>query len=178
MHDIPQKEPRPLFLKQEDINELKRGVFQLFRADWVFGAFQSWVIDDGHNQGMFFVQPRVNYSPITVHFLGERVVEGRRRLGAAGISFRRDWLAIPGNVVRSTPVEVEVWFRKIANFLTSGIVVKAGVHRYHVSKGVAADPNSSECLPPYDFITRAASINRRRRGREGEGESKIMWAKS
>lgn len=89
---------------------------------------------------------------MTIYFQGERFDQGRRRLGNGVLSFHRDWLELPGKVVYPTPPEVGVWFKRIAAHLFSGIVVKAGVHRYHACKGLIADPTSAECLPPFDFI--------------------------
>jgi hypothetical protein len=139
-------------LAREDIASIEGGVFFLFRPDWVYGDFQMRPISAGHNRGKFFVQPRVNFSPITAYFSGEHVVNGKRKLGTGTISCHRDWLELPAKVVRETPADVELWFKRIVVHVSSGIVVKAGVHRYEICRGVIADPTAPDCLPPFDFI--------------------------
>jgi hypothetical protein len=152
MLDSPQPEPRPRMLARMDVNTFKEGVFLLFRPEWVYGNFRFMPISDGFNCGKFFVQPRTNFSPISVYFSGERIVEGQRKLGAGTVSFDRDWLELPAKALRDTPPDVEVWFKRIFTHVASRAVIKAGVHRYYVCRGVIADPNREDCLPPFDFI--------------------------
>lgn len=152
MLDAPQPESEPRMLDRSEVVNIERGCFELFRPEWVFGALETTVISSGYNRGKYFVQPRVNYAGVSLYFHGERMDHGRRRLGGAAVSFHREWLEVPAKIVRATPPEVEVWFKRIVAQLSSGITVMAGVHKYHISKGVMADPTATECLPPFDFI--------------------------
>ena len=152
MVGAPCPEPLPWILNYEDLTGLERGVFYLFRSEWVFGAFQVMPIATGYNRGKFFVQPRVNYSPITAYFGGERETEGKRRFGGGTLSFHSDWLQEPGKTLHPTPPDVKGSFESLFEHLTSGVVIKAGVHRYDVCRGVIADPSAGRCGPPFDFI--------------------------
>lgn len=172
MFDGPQPEPRPRFLAQEDVALRESGVFLLFKPEWVYGEFQISPVLQGHNAGRFFVQPRANFAPITVYFSGERVVDGRRKLGSGTLSFHRDWLEMPAKVMHPTPAEVEMWFKRVFAQVTSGAQVRVGVHRYHICRGVIDDPRAGECLPPFDYIPwnegvvaelRRSQIKRRRK---------------
>lgn len=150
--DEPQQEPRPCMLTRADAAVIKGGVFFLFRPEWVFGPLQIRPISSGYYAGQYHISPRVNYAAITVSFHGERMDQGRRRLGGAIVSCHRDWLEMPAKVVHVPPPDVKVWFKRIVAHLSSGIVVEAGVHHYRICKGVVADPTAGECLPPFDFI--------------------------
>ena len=152
MQNTQQTDPRPHILDRSEIDDIQKGDFYLFRPEWVFGPFELSRISEGHDRGKFFVRPRVNFTAVSVYFQGERVDEGRRRFGSCAISSHRDWLEVPGNVVRPIPAAVDEWFKRIVAHLSSGVFVEAGVHRYHLSKGVKADPGSDECLPPFDYI--------------------------
>ena len=59
---------------------------------------------------------------------------------------------MPAKILRPTPPEVQKWFKRIVAHMSSGIVIRAGVHRYHVCNGVAVEPAAATCLPPFDFI--------------------------
>src|SRR2546422_9477438 len=72
MVEDPQSEPRPCMLTQTDVVGIEKGVFSLFRPEWVYGPFQIMRISAGCNAGRYDVSPRVNFSPITVYFGGER----------------------------------------------------------------------------------------------------------
>lgn len=150
--DDPQPEPRPHLLERSEIGKIERGIFFLFRPEWVYGPLQIFPISGGHNRGKFDVSPGVNVSAISLYFSGERINHGRRRLGAGAVSFDRNWLEMPAKAVRPTPPEVAVWFKRILGHLLSGLSVKAGVHKYELCRGVTSDPNLGECLPPFDFI--------------------------
>jgi hypothetical protein len=150
--DEPQQEPRPCMLTRADVADIPRGVFSLFRPEWVFGPFQSMAISEGHNRGRYDFSPGVNYAGVSIYFQGERLDGGRRRLGSCVVSWDRDWLEMPAKIVRPTPPDVKLWFNRIVAHLSSGIVVNAAAHRYQVSQGVVADPRSAECLAPFDFI--------------------------
>jgi hypothetical protein len=161
MLDEPQPEPQPRMLTRADAASLDRGVFYLFESNWVFGPIQTMDIPAGYNKGKYFVQPRVNFTCVSVYFGGERTDQGRRRLGSASVSWHRDWLELPRKVVRPAPPEVRDWYKRIVAHLSSRIVVTVGVHRYHVSGGVLADPGASKCLPPFDFIPWGDDVLRR-----------------
>jgi hypothetical protein len=150
--DDPQPEPRPRLLSRSEISRIERGVFVLFRSEWMHGQLQIMPISSGHNSGKFFVSPSVNYSGITVYFSGERLDQGRRRLGDCMVSFDREWLELPAKVMKPTPPEVGVFFRKLLRHMSSRVVIKAGVHRYEICRGVIGDPAIGRCLPPFDFI--------------------------
>jgi hypothetical protein len=150
--DVPQPEPCPRLLERSEVGGITRGVFFLFQPEWVYGPLQILPIGAGCNAGEFFVSPRVNESPITLSFSGERIDEGHRRLGSGVLSYHRDWLELPNKIVRATPPEVREWFKRIKACLLTKTTINAGVHKYHLCKGVISDPNLAECLPPFDFI--------------------------
>jgi hypothetical protein len=152
MVDSPQQDPSPCMLTPEEAAKVERGSFYLFRPEWVFGPFQTMVIPSGHNEGRYFVQPRTNFAPVSVYFPGERIDHGTKRFGGAVVSWHRDWLEMPAKKVRPTPAEVQEWFKRINKQLSTKIVIPAGVHRYHVCKGVLADPTAPDALPPFDYI--------------------------
>jgi hypothetical protein len=149
---MEQSKPFPNKLERTDVAQRQKGVFYLFSPEWVFGPFQFDQIQEGYYRGNFSIQPRVNFAAVTVYFQGERMDQGQRRFGDCLVSSHRHWLEVPGNVVRPEPPDVDEWFKCIAAHLASGIAIKAGVHRYGVTKGVLADPNRNEALPPFDFI--------------------------
>jgi hypothetical protein len=150
--DEPQTEPRPLMLTRANVADITKGVFFLFRPEWVFAPFQTMLISGGHNRAKYDISPRVNYAPISVSFQGERIDQGRRRFGNCVVSCHRDWLEMPAKIVRPSPPEVQEWWKRIVKHLSSGVVVKAGVHRYHICRGVISDPSAADSLPPFDFI--------------------------
>lgn len=149
--DEPQPEAFPGILTRNDVAMMVKGQFCLFRPEWVYGPFQCMEITEGYNRGRYFVQ-RINYAPIKVSFQGERLDGAQRRFGHAGVSSYRDWLELPAKVMRDAPPDTDIWFKRIVDHLSSGIVVKAGVHKYRICNGVLADPEAAECLPPFDFI--------------------------
>jgi hypothetical protein len=157
IHDEPQAEPIARILSRDEAVSMVKGQFHLFRADWVYGPFQTMPISAGYNRGKYFVQ-RVNFAPIAVYFQGERSDEGRRRFGSCSVSAYRDWLELPAKVVRDAPSDTDLWFKRIVGHLSSGIIVKAGVHKYRICKGVLADPEALQCLPPFDFIPWGADV--------------------
>jgi hypothetical protein len=152
MLDSPQPDPSPRFLSRTEVATMDQGCFYVFRPEWVFGSFQTSVISGGHNNGKYFVQPRTNFAPVTIYFSGERTEHGTRHFGAAAFSWHREWLEMPARIARPTPRGVQVWFKQLCAQVASGIVVKAGVHRYHVSTAITADPAAPRCKPPFDFI--------------------------
>jgi hypothetical protein len=152
IEDSPQDNPQPHFLSEDELSHVQKGSFCIIRPDWVFGPFQTMEITDGHNRGKFFLCPRVNYTCVSISFQGERVDHGRRRFGDCVVSCHRDWLKLPKKELLQTPAEVVEWYNKICRRLSSGTVIKAGGHKYHVTRSVLADPTALECLPPFDFI--------------------------
>jgi hypothetical protein len=152
MTDESQPDPQPRTLSRTEAASSERGVFYLIHPEWIFSDFQTMVISGGYQAGKYFIQPRVNFTGITIYFGGERIDQGRRRFGDCVVSWHRDWLEVPGNVLRPAPPDVAKWYKRILKHLSSGIVVRAGVHRYYVSRGVLADPSAIECIPPFDFI--------------------------
>jgi hypothetical protein len=150
--DLPSEVPEPQMLTRSKVGGIQKGVFLVFRPEWLFGPFQFMAISDGANQGKFFLQPRVNYSAITLYFGGERVEKGQRMLGSGAVSFYREWLELPAKVLKPAPDDGPAWFKKIIAQLSAGIVIKAGKHRYEICRGVIADPSSAQCLPPFEFI--------------------------
>ena len=164
MVDEPQTEPRPRNLTRDDVPRIEKGSFHLYQSAWIFGPFQTMEIPVGFNRGKYFVQPRVNYSPISVFFAGERDHQGRRRLGSGVLSYHRDWLELPARIVWPTPPDVRAVYKSVASHMLSGNVVSAGVHRYHICRGVDADARSGQCLPPFDFIPWGREMTERRNG--------------
>ncbi|MBI5764010.1 MAG: hypothetical protein HZA51_10845 [Planctomycetes bacterium] len=156
--DTPQLEPRPQLLSLSQAAKMEKGVFYLFRPEWVSGSFHTMMISSGYNKGKYFVQPRTNYTAITASFHGERIEQGLRKLGCAIVSHHRDWLELPAKIVRPAPPDAKEWFKRIVSHLSSGVIVRAGVHKYHICKGVLADHAFGQCLPPFDFIPWDESI--------------------
>ncbi len=150
--DEPQPLPRPRFIDRNEVSQLDRGIFFFLRPEWIFGDYQITEILGGYNKGKYDISPRVNNSPITISFHGEREQEGRHKLGGAVVSCHREWLEMPAKVVHLSPPEVKDWYKKIVTHLSSGVSIKAGVHRYYLTRGVVADPHAGECLPPFDYI--------------------------
>jgi len=148
----PQRELEPCLVTRDSIASFQGGVFYLFRPEWEFGQCQMLLISEGANKGMYTLSPRVNISPITLYFQGEGLSNDRRRFGAGLLSFHRDWLELPANVVRKTPREVAVWYKKLASHMFSEMLIKVDVHKYHLCKGVLATPNAIQWLPPFEFI--------------------------
>lgn len=158
--DDAQPKPKPCILNRKQAAVSKSGVFYLFRPEWVYGEFQIMPISGGTNRGKYIVSPSVNHSPIVLYFSGERNATKRRRFGAGLLSFNREWLELPAKVIRRTPPEVELWFKKIFKHLSSGIAIKTGKHNYYICRGVMADHSREEALPPFDFIPWKLSLNR------------------
>ena len=148
----PQREPVPHMLSRDEAANASEGQLYVFRPEWVFGQLQLMAIPGGYNKGKYFVKPCTNFAPVFLYFFGERIERGRRKFGGGLVSYNREWLALPATAVNPTPPEVKVWFKRFVDHLSSGVVVKAGVHKYHVTKGVLADPAAAQCLPPFDFI--------------------------
>lgn len=150
--DEPQPDSRVRMLAADEISATKRGVFFLFRPEWVFGPWQTMQILTGHNAGKYFTSPNVNCSAITVSFHGEWMDQERRRFGGCVVSWHSKWLEMPAKRLWEAPPEVSHWWKQLVAHLSSGLVVKVGVHSYHICKGVAADSEGPLCLPPFDFI--------------------------
>ncbi len=150
--DEPQQDAKPNVLSRDEAAKATEGIAFVFRPEWVFGPFHLKAIPGGYYKGKYSVQPRTNFAHITLYFQGERTDRGRRQLGSASAACHPDWLAMPEKTVEPTPPDVKVWFKRIADHLSSGVVIKAGVHKYHVTKGVMNDPGAAKCLPPFVFI--------------------------
>lgn len=165
----PVPEPAPRTLSIEEAAEMVKGQFFLFRPEWVYGPFHISEIPDGCDRGKYHVQ-RVNFAPIAVYFQGERLDQGVRRFGSCSVSSYRDWLEMPAKVVNEAPADTDLWFKQIVAHMSSGVFVKAGVHKYNICKGVIADPAATECLPPFDFIPWGPEVLQaeRKRGQERE----------
>lgn len=144
--------PRPKMLGSLEAHEAEPGAFFLVRPEWVFGPMQMSEISSGHYAGKYFLQPRVNFTGISLYFRGEGAEGNRRRLGDGFISWHREWLEMPAKVLHLVPSEVEVWYSDLARQLLSRVAVKAGVHSYKLTRGVLSDEQAAECLPPFDFI--------------------------
>lgn len=152
MVDEPQPTPVACVLTTEHATSTERGQFHVFRPEWVYGPFKVSPISGGYHRGKYDIAPRVNFAAISMYFHGERTDHGKRRFGSAAVSSYVDSLEFPANVVRPSPPDTDKWFKRIVGQLSSGVVVKAGVHKYHVTKGVLAEPDAATCLPPFDFI--------------------------
>jgi len=150
--DEPQQEACPRILSRAEICRIDRGSLYLFRPEWSFGPFQFIQISEGYNVGKYFVSPGVNCVSLAVYFQGERINEGRRLFGNCVVSSQSEWLEMPAKVLHSTPTDVQILFKRIVAHLASGVVIKAGVHKYQVCKGVINDPDAAKCGPPFDFI--------------------------
>lgn len=139
-------------LSPEALDSVDRGVFQLYRPDWVMAPLQVMRIDTGANAGKYVVKPGVNFAAITIYFQGEGVLEGKRRFGSGTISFKRQWLQSATNEMRSAPVGIAQHYAKMCRHLLSRIVVRAGVHRYSVARHAAQLASTEQTYPPFDFI--------------------------
>lgn len=142
--------PEPM--SSEQIDGVDRGVFYLFRSEWVSAPLQVMHIDAGANAGTFVVKPDVNFAAITVYFQGEGVVEGTRRLGSGTISFKREWLHNAANEMRPVPIAVSNDYDALCKHLLHRDVVRAGVHRYRLARNASRLASTESTRPPFDFI--------------------------
>lgn len=150
--DEPQLVPRPRLLERSEVGTFTKGVFFLFRPEWVHGPFQILPISAGHNQGKYTVSPGINVPGLTLYFGGESIDQGRRRLGTGAVSFNQEWLELPTKAIRRAPPEIGQWWKRILSHILSGASIKVGAHRYELCRAAADDPNLLQCLPPFDFI--------------------------
>jgi hypothetical protein len=153
-HDIPSISPRPNVVTVERENAYDRGVFVVFRPDWVFGEFQFQEIPGGYNKGKFSLSPSVNLAPITVYFGGERLDNNAQRLGAGAISWSKSWYRSQDRTTHSSPAEVEVFFRKIIEAIGTGKSLRGGSHNYLLLAYAARKLEQGCALPPFDYIDR------------------------
>jgi len=159
--DEEQSEPGPRILTRGEIAQIGEGIFYLIRPEWIYGPFQFRQISAGFYRGKYSLSPRVNFTSVSLYFQGERVDQGKRRYGSGCLSCHNDWLEMPAKVIKPAPPEVREWFKKFFAHLSAGVAIKAGVHRYHVTRGVMADPSREECLPPFDFIPWGSEVLKR-----------------
>lgn len=59
-HDAPSALPEAQIISGDQLNTYERGVFLLYRPEWVLGELQFERISAGHNRGKYFQKPRVN----------------------------------------------------------------------------------------------------------------------
>ena len=150
--DEAQSRPSPGIVHARDIGGLDRGSFYFVRPAWQFGTFQIEQMSSGIDKGKYDVAPRVNFACLSVLFQGERRIDRTRVLGHCDVTCHDSWLRMPEQEVVEAPPETKDWFKRLVRQLDSGVVIKAGVHRYHVTRSVIADPSALECRPPFDFI--------------------------
>jgi hypothetical protein len=150
--DAPQREANVRLVGPSEAGEMQRGVFFLYRPEWIFGPFQFFPVPAGENAGKYFVSPSANCSPIKFYFSGERLDNGRRRFGACAVSYDRDWLELASRTTRRASPDVGKWFRHLVRHISSGVVIKGGKHNYGICRGVLLDPHLNRSLPPFDFV--------------------------
>lgn len=138
--------------KPEELEWFSGGVFHLFRPEWVVDGIQVQLIDGGADVGRYHVCSGINMSAITLSFHDDEDVGGVRRLGAGGISFRREWLHANAHEMRLSPPEVERMYKEVCKHLFSKITVRGGRHRYYVCKMAAEVASRIETRPPFDYI--------------------------
>lgn len=143
-------EPRPR--KPEELQSFSRGQVLLYRPDWVMDGIQVNRAERGVFAGTYSVRSGTNFSPVKLYFQGDEDIGGIRRLGDGLISFKREWLHDKAHEMRPAPPEVEHVYKQICKYMLSKIVVRGGVHRYHVCKQAAELAARMETLPPYDYI--------------------------
>jgi hypothetical protein len=80
-YDAPSERPEEHIVTEDQIGSYDRGIFMLYRPEWVFGKPQFQPINAGHNKGKFFQSPRVNFAPISLSMGGERLDGEFHRLG-------------------------------------------------------------------------------------------------
>ena len=139
-------------LSADELEYVDRGVFYLYRTEWIDGPLQVLHIDAGANAGKYVVKSNVNFSVITIYFQGEAIVGRARQLGAGAISFKRDWLHSAAHEMRPAPDGVAKDYAAMCKHLLSRDVVRAGVHRYYVARHAARLASSEVTRPPFDFI--------------------------
>lgn len=147
---LEENEARPR--TPEEFQPFSGGVIHLFRSEWVVGGTQVMLIDAGANAGKYFVRAGINFPPISFYFSGDEDIAGIRRLGSGQVSFKREWLHDKAHEMRLSPPEVEQDYKQVCKHLLSKIVVKAGVHRYHICKQAAELAARIPTRPPFDYI--------------------------
>ena len=138
--------------KVDELRLFSRGTILLFRPEWVVDEIQLNPIKRGVDAGTYTVRAGINFPPISLYFSGDEDIAGVRRLGDGSVSFKREWLHDKAHEMRPTPPEVEQDYKQVCKHLLSKIVVKAGVHRYHVCKQAAELAARIPTRPPFDYI--------------------------
>jgi hypothetical protein len=150
--DQPTIDREPKVLSVDEIEEINRGVFFIFHPNWFFGEDQYIQISDGINRGKYSISPRVNGSPITLYFGGERIDGDILRLGSGFLSWDKKWLYQPEGTIHNAPREVGIVYEKIIKFMDMRKSLKGGIHTYMVLEAAWCKLNAKEVFPPFDYI--------------------------
>lgn len=150
--DAPSDRPEPQVIKEDEIDAYDRGVFILYRPQWVLGKPEFQPITAGHNRGKFFQRPRVNIAPITLSLGGERLDGDVRRLGGGSISRHADWLRGADQTLQPTPHAVRSAYDSIIRRIDVGKRLRGGVHTYIVLAHAWEKLASGLALPPFDYV--------------------------
>ena len=147
---LEDKEVRPK--KPDELRSFSGGSIHLVRPEWVVDDIEVMLLDAGPNAGKYVVRTNINFSSIKLYFQGDEDVAGVRRLGGGGISFAREWLHRKAHEMRLSPPEVAQTYKDVSKHLLSKVVVRAGVHHYHVCKQAAELAARIPTRPPFDYI--------------------------
>jgi len=147
---LEDKEVRPK--KPEELTAFSVGEILLYRPEWVFDDFKVMLLDAGLSAGKYVVCSGINMSAISLSFSGVEDIGGVRRLGGGYVSYKREWLHDKTREMRLSPPEVAQVYKQVCKHLFSKIVVRAGVHHYHVCKQAAELAARIPTRPPFDFI--------------------------
>ena len=150
--DTPTAAPEPDLLQPEQFVRFDRGVFMLYRPEWVFGQFQFQEIPAGHNKGKYSLSPGVDSSSITTFFGGERVIGDSVRLGGGVISFNNSWYRTRDRSQRRTPPDVRAVWKKLVKAVDSGHHLSGGGHKYTVLRAAWDKLMSGSAMPPFEYI--------------------------
>jgi hypothetical protein len=150
--DAPSELPKPIIASADCLEGLDRGVFALYRPDWIFGEQQFQQIPAGYNVGKYSQSPRVNSTQISAYFGGERRDGEVRRLGVGVISWHNLWYDSRLRTECRTPPEVRHVYGSLMAALGTGVYLSGGVHRYLVFRNALKQFETGEALPPFDYI--------------------------
>lgn len=150
--DAPTECPKPDIATADRLATLDRGVFILFRPEWVFGEPQFQRIPGGHNEGKYSQSPGVNVAPITAYFGGERRDGVVRRLGGGTIGWNNRWYDARFHIERPAPPDVKAVYDSLLAASDTGVYLSGGVHEYLVLRDALQQLEAGAAAPPFDYI--------------------------
>jgi hypothetical protein len=147
--DKPQFQPITL----EQATKISHVLLLLMRPEWIFGEPLFNQSEKGHNAGKYNLKPGTNMTALRLEFYQESLINGIRRLGSGGISFRRTWLDATANIMCATPPEVDDYYNAIIKNFLSNKTVKYQPVRYYISRLALSVMETEKTFPPFPEIT-------------------------